>query len=356
MDETTVQTTPAIPTPTEPTPAPQTEASVPAPSSASGNTAEQADDFIGLTEDGEVKFGKGFFEGLGEEPAAPEVPTGAVAGMQTEAPAVTLYTPEDLRNVSLDQLEEGRLPEAVRPFYPIVRDQLTRVRQYENVLRLKEQQLMAFVQQMQAGQVPAASQQQTAQTTQPAQKDLAAEAMKLASERMGIKETDFDGMDPKHIAALTMASNEVCAKHEREEQTARQQTQVAQQRQAAEADFRNFAVALATQPDYGTFEQWVDAQLKAKGRNTEELEQYVRQTGDYAGVQQLLNTWYRMYRDGKTRPVQPPAPGSKKVVPPVPVVESGNGAQTVNKSIDLKAFREMDSDEQAQALLTAGLV
>jgi hypothetical protein len=338
MDPTQAQTTPEqIPEQTRQAPIPsevQAPESVPAPA-----PDETASDFFGLSDDGELVIGEDFYKGVdeGDESAISDPAASMPEPASAAAPA--FYRPEDLHATPLDQLDESRLPEAVRPFYPIVRDQILRVKQYEQALLQREAQVNALAAQMQQ-QAPQAPQKSAAET----HRELAKQATKMAAERLGIEENDIDAMDPEHVAVITMCSNEIAT--------------VQRERVQAQSQFAEFGKALTQQPDFSAFNTWVETQSRQNGRNLSvELEQYAQQTGDYAGVQQVLSAWYQMYRQGqKPQAQKPAAPQQKRAAPQVPVVESGGGMSHVNRSIDLRAFSEMDSDEQAKALLSAGLV
>ena len=86
----------------------------------------------------------------------------------------------------------------------------------------------------------------------------------------------------------------------------------------------------------------------------EQINEYLRRTGDGEGVKRTVAAMYQAWKQkGIASAVSPVA----KVVPGVPVVESaGNAPVSAGKVIDYSRFGELDDDAQAKAFIDAGIV
>lgn len=254
----------------------------------------------------------------------------------TSAPdAPADYTDDELRDTPWEQWDVERITGDVKRYIPLIQEQMQR---------------RAAAAAMMRGGV-ASSQPPVQAPAAPSrlpltQKEIAAEATKLARERLGLKEDEsLDFYEPEHVAALSIAAQEVQAKDQAELQRS---AQIAQQRR----EFGAFAADMASRPDFAEFDQWVTSKLAAAGMHPRQLEEYAARTGDIAGVQRTVMGWYQAWRQQKT-PAPQPQPQQR---PKVPTVETAAGAVSAKKIIDLREFGELDEDGQARALMEAGLV
>lgn len=313
MDETavTMETTATEAPISEPTPEPIADA----PSSA-----EPAPE-ISLGEDGEVQYGDSFFS---ENDTGPES-----AGANTAVQA-TDYTDDELRDTPWERWDPARISGDVKRYIPLLQEQMRRRAAAAEMMRAAAAQS-----QQQPQQQPIAPKE--------AQKKIAAEAARLARERLELGEDDpLDFYEPEHVAALSIAAQEV---RERERANEARTAQIAQQQR----DFMNFTADMAARSDFAEFDQWVTARLAAAGMHPNQLKDYVERTGDIAGVQQRIADWYQFWRtNGNGKPA--------RQVPRIPAVETASGAVGGKKVINLREFGAMDEEDQARALMEVGLV
>lgn len=308
------------------------------------------DDGVALNDDGELLFGDKFFDAYREDFGAPQ---GGQEPEQKEdgpANAVTppaFYTADELKSFdSIDQIDPARFPEAMQPYLPVIRD---------CVLALQRQ--VGLLRSMEASRSTPRPQAQAPQAPRPMEhKEIAALARKVAAERLGVKMEELDAYDPEHVAALSMAVQDVSARNKAEVAAWQGQAQ-------AQQDLQRFAVDLASQPDFQQFDAWVTGRLASAGMAADQLLVYAQQTGDLAGVQRAVAEMYREWRlqgAQASQGVQSQSPQQQKpqgaVLPKVPMVESANGAAQVRKTVDLRGFGDMDDDSQARALIEMGLV
>lgn len=327
---------PVVATPPEAGQSPQTPA---APAQGIEAPGKLEDDGVALDDDGELQFGDKFFDTYREDFGAPQ--DGQEAG-QAQNPVATppaFYTADELKSFdSIDQIDPARFPEAMQPYLPVIRDYVLALQRQVGLLRSMEASRSAPRPQ--------------AQAPHPMEhKEIAALARKVAAERLGVKPEDLDAYDSEHVAALSLAVQEVAARNKAEVAAWQGQVQ-------AQQDLQRFAVDLASQPDFQQFDAWVTGRLAGAGMSADQLLVYVQQTGDLAGVQNAVAEMYREWkRQGAQAPQGAQQPRPQGAVPPkVPVVESANGAAQVRKTVDLRGFGDMDDDSQARALIEMGLV
>lgn len=305
-------------------------------------------DGIALDDDGELQFGDKFFDAYREDFGAPQggqEPGGKEEDPANAAPPPAFYTVDELKAFeSVDQIDPARFPEAMQPYLPVIRDYVLGLQRQVGLLRSMEAARNAPRPQTQAPQAPKPMEH----------REIVALARKVAAERLGVKLEDLDAYDSEHVAALSLAVQEVAAQN-------RAQVAAFQRQAQAQQDLQRFAVDLASQPDFQQFDAWVTERLAGAGMNADQLLVYVQQTGDLAGVQNAVAEMYREWkRQGAQPAAQPQAPAQQLkqqgAVPKVPVVESANGATQVRRTVDLRGFGDMDDDSQARALIEMGLV
>lgn len=333
---------PAAPTMAMPPEAGQSPQTPAAPAQGIEAPGKLEDDGVALDDDGELQFGDKFFDTYREDFGAPQ--DGQEAG-QTQNPVATppaFYTADELKSFdSIDQIDPARFPEAMQPYLPVIRDYVLALQRQVGLLRSMEA----------AHNVPR-PQTQAPQAPRPMEhREIVALARKVAAERLGVKLEDLDAYDSEHVAALSLAVQEVAARNKAEVAAWQGQVQ-------AQQDLQRFAVDLASQPDFQQFDAWVTGRLASAGMSADQLLLYVQQTGDLAGVQRAVAEMYREWKlQGAQAPQGAQQPRPQGAVPPkVPVVESANGAAQVRKTVDLRGFGDMDDDSQARALIEMGLV
>ena len=273
---------------------------------------------MSLSEDGELDVSDGFWgDGAGasveDEPAPEPVP---------EAPVV--YTDDELRDTPWEQWDEARITGDVKRYIPFLRDQMER--------RARVAQMMG-PQHRPMPQPPAAPQMGT--------KEIAAEAAKAAKAKLGLGEDDaLDFYEPEHVAALSLAAQEIQAS---------QREAVARAERTAQdvRAFEEFAAGLAARSDFAEFDRWVTGRLASAGMHPEQLREYAVRTGDVAGVHRTVAGWYQAWQEQKAKP---------KAAQKPPVVEGGTGGVPGKRGVDLRGFGDMDDDDQARALMDMGLV
>lgn len=302
-------------------------------------------DGLALDEDGELQFGDRFFDAYreGQDGQKPE-PTQSSDGGDKAATPPAFYTPDELKSFeSIDQLDPARFPEAMQPYLPVIRDYVLALQRQVGLLRSMEASRSAPGAQTQAPQA--------SQAPKPMEhKEIAALARKVAAERLGVKLEDLDAYDSEHVAALSLAVQEVAARN-------RAEVAAWQGRAQAQQELQRFTVDLASQPDFQQFDAWVTKKLSDAGITSDQVLAYAQQTGDLAGVQRTVAEMYREWRRLGAQPQPEQGLRQQTTAPPkVPVVESANGAAQVRETVDLRSFGDMDDDSQARALIKMGLV
>ena len=277
---------------------------------------------MSLSEDGELDVSDGFWgDGAGasveDEPAPEPVP---------EAPPETLsgYTDDELRDTPWEQWDEARITGDVKRYIPFLRDQMER--------RARVAQMMG---------PPMRPMPQPQPAPQMGTKEITAAATRAAKEKLGLKDDDaLDFYEPEHVAALSLAAQEIQA---RQHADAARAERTAQDVRA----FGDFAVSLAGRSDFAEFDRWVTGRLAAAGMHPEQLREYAVRTGDVAGVHRTVAGWYQAWQEQKAKP---------KAAQKPPVVEGGTGGVPGKRGVDLRGFGDMDDDDQARALMDMGLV
>jgi len=321
-----------------------------------GPEAEQAEDPIkGLGElesDGEAQAQALIKMGLaGDGEYEPPADTGAEAEPKPESKA-EFYTAEELGNTPLDAIDMDRLPEGAREYLPIVKRNMDAARQA--IVQLQQQNAM-LMQQLQSGnaQAPAQTQQQPSNVVDF--KALAAQAAKLAKERLGLGEDDDLDMtyEPEHAAAFHMAMREVADGMRQSEAAPANVVDM-----GAAREWDAYVSQLGAQPDAAARVKWITEKLTQAGKNPNMLGEYIRQTGDYAGARRVIDAWNRMYDTEQARMSQAVKNQARPVQKP-PVLEGASGTDAGGRrSMNLRAFGAMEEnpEAQAQALLKLGLV
>jgi hypothetical protein len=314
-------------------------------------------DGLALDEEGELQFGDAFFDAFREEgaPAEPKqkqepepetAPQGQPQPQAAETPPTGFYTPEELTATPLEQIQDARFPEAMRPYLPVIRDY---------VLGLHRQIGLLQGMQAQQGHSPQQAASPQSEPTAPRHpktmgpKDWAAAAQKLACERLGIPEGGIDCYDPEHVAALSMAAQEI-SEQRRAEAAQAQHTQQAYQ------EFTKFSAELAGRPDFAEFDRWVTDKLAKAGMSSDQLYEYARRTGDIAGVHRTVAEMYQMWQGQKGAVQKPDVKPGTQSPQKIPVVEVSGGAAQVKKSFDVSRLGELEEDEQAKVFMDMGLV
>lgn len=308
-----------------------------------------------LDADGNVRFGDNFFGDVHEK-------------ADTEP---KYYTDEELRNTPYEQWDDKRLNGDISRFAPIVREQL----QQRNEQARTQSRAQAIE------NIPMPQDIQEVKPYTP--HELSDEAMRLACEKLGLEDPeDFDDYEADHRAAMQLAMNELMEKRNADVQN--------YQRGHAEwGQLQKFNAELSQRPDFSDFNQWYMGKLQQAGVTAEqvnnELYQYARQNGNrFSVIPQIIGTWYQEYQrergsigrrnypqyDGASgnypryeaqtsRYPQYEAQSSrypKRAAKP-PVLESTRGNDySGRRKVNLETFGDMDSDEQASALMSMGLV
>ena len=289
-----------------------------------------------LDADGNVSFGDNFFGDVHEKNSP-------------EDAKPNYYTPEELRNTPYEQWDEARLDGNVRDFVPIVREQLERRNAQSRAQTIEN--------------IPMPQDIQEVKPYTP--HELSEEAMKLACEKLGLEDVeDFDDYEADHRAAMQLAMNELMEK--------RNADVASYQRGRDEwGQLQKFNASLSQQADFNDFNEWYTGKLREAGVTAEQvnagLYQYARRNGNrFSVIPQIIGTWYSEYQrerggnrqpryDAQTARYPQNYSGARRANPPVLESTRGNDYGG-RKSMNLSAFGDMDSDEQASALMRMGLV
>ena len=299
--------------------------------------SELPPDGIGLS-DGELQFGDEFFGGTNDNTPEPSQPA-------SEPEAPKWYTDDELKQLPFEQWELERLNGDIKRFAPIVREQL----QQRNVQR--------SAQAIQNIPMPV-------EMTEPkpyTPKELSDEALKLACEKLGLKDPeDFDSYEQEHGAALEMARQELLFKRNAEVSGYKQAVSEWQ-------DNLKFQADLVRLPDFNDFNQWYIEKCREAGVTPEQvnigLVERARETGNrFSLIPQIIRGWYQEFRQEKIasqpKPEQnTPARGIRRVGSNPPVLESTRGSNySAAQRIIPSDFGHMTPDEQADALIKMGYV
>ena len=273
---------------------------------------------VRINDDGEVEFSDEFL-GYEEQPKQPEKPA--------------RYTDDELKNTPFEQWDINRLEGDIKDYVPIVRDQMLRRQMQQQIAQRPENPLQANI----------------PKPYTPS--ELAEAAQKLACEKLGLDDPDdFDVYEGEHQAALKLAMDEL---------SQQRNTEVAQYQRAAKdyQDLQKFNTELVKQPDYMEFDRWLGGKMQEAKVTPQQVEagfqEYLRTSGgDYRGVQGVIASWYKEFRQerGKSSVNRP-----KSQKPPV--LEGTNGRDyTGRRQVNLERFGELDMDGQAETLMKLGLV
>ena len=272
---------------------------------------------IAVDNDGELKFSDDFFGDIKDEPQEPEPPK--------------FYTDAELQNIPYEQWEFDRMPEEVRRYANILNQQ-TMARQRQQAIQQRQPQ--TFINEVK----------------QYTPKELADEGQKLAMEKLGITEDDWDEYEPEHQAALRLAENELLQKRNAEVMN--------YQRNAGEfKQLQDFNARLVAQPDFKDFDAWHSRRLQQRGLTQQQIDAGLMQlanTQGYGAVQQVLSEWYREFQSERTQ-ARNRRPQPRRNLRP-PVLEGTRGGDGSGRSYNMRNFGEMDSDAQAKALMDMGIV
>lgn len=293
---------------------------------------ELADDGAAITDDGELEFGKNFFGDIGQEPEEPEQP-------EQQQTAPKWYTDEELKTIPFEQWEEGRLNGEVGKFFPIVKQQIQ--------ARQQQAQIQAQAQAFRSAPLP----QDIAEPKQYEAKELTAEARKLACEKLGITDDDYDFYEPEHIAATNLAMSELLSKRTDE-------IRAYQQTKAEWDDNQAFQAALTRQPDFAQFNAWYMRKVQEAGATPQQvnagLMNLARQNGNRFGlIKQIVSDWYQDFRqETAQQQIQRVKPQAQPQRRKPPVLEGTKGTNyTGGYELNLDEFGSMTPDEQAEALI-----
>lgn len=305
---------------------------------------ELAPDGVRLRNDGELEFGTEFFGDVKDSPEEPTTPA-------TEAPK--WYTDEELSQIPFQQWDLSRLngDTPVSKIAPIVQAQL--------------QQARAQMQTQAWDNLPLPEGITEPKAYTP--KELSQEALKLACEKLGIKDADeFDSYELEHKAAYELAAQELIQK--RNVEISGYQTTLQTWR-----DNAKYQNELMHRADFKEFDQWYLSECQRAGYTPQQVDaalyEAVKQNGNNFGViKQVIEGWYQTFQRQKAaqKPkvrIQPNtglSPSGIRRIPRNPspaVLESTRGNNYAGRpSIRAEAFADMSSDEQANALIKLGYV
>ena len=327
MDETLTST--AAATASESTAAPVSESEstyTPQPQETApitGEPGEQAtaqeltgDNEIGVDDNGDLTISNSFFN----DESKPESPQ--------PKPEEQGLSDDYLRDTPFEQWDESNIKGDVSRYLPFMKEQLARRRAQAN-----------FIQQQQQIQ-----QQNEANIPKPyTPKELAADGKKLAAQRLGLdSDEDIDMYEPDHYAAMQQAVKEL---NEQREAQIRNYQGLSQ----AQMNFGAYMADLQARPYFKDFDNFFTASLAKTGQTPQMVIDYVKRTGKYNDLQRTVETMHRHYLEMRNN--------ANKSKARVPNVENTNNAvATGGRVFNLRAFREMNDDEQAQALINAGYV
>ena len=293
-----------------------------------GEPSEQAtaqeltgDNEIGVDDNGDLTISNSFFndESKPESPQLePEQPKPEEQGLSDDY----------LRDTPFEQWDESKIKGDVSRYLPFMKEQLARRRAQANFIQQQQQ-----IQQQNAENIP--------KPYTP--KELAADGKKLAAQRLGLdSDEDIDMYEPDHYAAMQQAVKEL---NEQREAQIRNYQGLSQ----AQMNFGAYMADLQARPYFKDFDNFFTASLAKTGQTPQMVIDYVKRTGKYNDLQRTVETMHRRYLE-----MQHNANKSKARVPNVE--NTNNAVATGGRVFNLSAFREMNDDEQAQALINAGYV
>lgn len=313
-------------------------------------TAEEPEIAI---QDGEVKFRDDFFGDIADEPETneaerqkePEEPE-KVEEKQTQEPSENYYTDDELQNTPYNQWDINRLPEGVRKYANFVREQMLMAQKHQQI----QQQINSNP------EVPPFVEEVKEYTTS----ELSKEAEELACERLGLEDADdFDPYESEHSAAREIAMRELLQK--RNEQVAHYRQQVNEYQY-----LRQVNALIANQPDFGEYQKWFVEQARREGKTPEQMNDALAQFakanhGGYKRIADVVTGWYQAFRQSKAQMQAQPSKRQPVTQPrqrpsKPNVLEGTQGGYQGKKTFNVKQFGELDSDQQAQALMDMGIV
>ena len=327
MDETLTST--AAATASESTAAPVSESEstyTPQPQETApitGEPGEQAtaqeltgDNEIGVDDNGDLTISNSFFN----DESKPESPQ--------PKPEEQGLSDDYLRDTPFEQWDESKIKGDVSRYLPFMKEQLARRQAQANFIQQQQQ-----IQQQNAENIP--------KPYTP--KELAADGKKLAAQRLGLdSDEDIDMYEPDHYAAMQQAVKEL---NEQREAQIRNYQGLSQ----AQMNFGAYMADLQARPYFKDFDNFFTASLAKTGQTPQMVIDYVKRTGKYNDLQRTVETMHRRYLE-----MQHNANKSKARVPNVE--NTNNAAAIGGRVFNLSAFKEMNDDEQAQALINAGYV
>ena len=277
--------------------------------------------------DGEIEMGDDF---LGDMPEAPKV-----EDKKPDAPK--WYTDEELKATPFEQWDTSRLNGDIGRFAPIVQDQLRQRAVQRNAQAMQEAPLPSDI----------------VEPKQYTPKELAEASLKLACEKLGLNDPDdFDAYEAEHSSAFVIA---------RQELLTRRNAEISVYQTALQCWHANqrFAAELARQPDFKEFNDWYIGKCQENGVSPEhvnaELMNIARKNGNrFDLIAQTIGSWYQEFRQTRTK-ANPPAKWKRPGDPAVLESTRGNNYAGTGR-ISAQKFRNMDYDQQAEALMQMGIV
>jgi hypothetical protein len=243
------------------------------------------------------------------------------------------YTPEEIRDIGLDNLDPKRIPTELLPFYKSMQADYTRKTQ---ALKEKEKSLAS-----QPQQPVEQSEPPQPQMTEQQSRDLFYQAAKeRAAEMLGVKADEFDEYDARHMAYLTMASQELYGVAT--QQLEKQRTIERKKQQYSEL----LSKVQREEPYYDEINQWSLVYLESLPYK--EYSEYMRtfHTGTIeeieGAIQKIRKAWHREKQGA--RPKESP-----------PVVETGsNDVEEPQRRVTTNTFSRMTAEEKADFLRLNG--
>ena len=271
---------------------------------------------IGVDDNGDLTISNSFFD----DESKPESPQ--------PKPEEQGLSDDYLRDTPFEQWDESKIKGDVSRYLPFMKEQLARRQAQANFIQQQQQ-----IQQQNAENIP--------KPYTP--KELAADGKKLAAQRLGLdSDEDIDMYEPDHYAAMQQAVKEL---NEQREAQIRNYQGLSQ----AQMNFGAYMADLQARPYFKDFDNFFTASLAKTGQTPQMVIDYVKRTGKYNDLQRTVETMHRRYLE-----MQHNANKSKARVPNVE--NTNNAVATGGRVFNLSAFREMNDDEQAQALINAGYV
>ena len=311
--------------------------------------AQEQEPEIAINQDGELEFNDSFFDDGDNETSNKQ--QGDQQSQQSQPAQPNLYTDEELNNTPFEQWDVERLPDDVKKYAQIQRQQLNQRQAYQQQLQLQQQQMQWQQQQLQ--QQPA--------FTEPKKltpKELTQEALKLARERLGLADdAELEpAYEPEHMAAFNQALNEVDAKNKNE---------IAdyQRRVNAYNDLMRFNQQMTVMPDFQEFDKWFTGKIKERNLTPLDIQKrlanFAQHGGGFEGVKNVISSWYHEFKqEAKNAVIQAQFKAqAQQKAPKPPVLEHSTGLnQVTGRNIDFAKFGDMDMFQQAKILKEIGVV